>query len=222
MINILISLYLFGFCESAFADSQPINSCQISRKSCSHTQTEFEKEFLKLVDESFKKVEVLQQDQDFQTLVGELKNQIQSSLKSQQIPDKQRPGELYIFVSFSMGEKALLNLAREAKEFGGTIILRGFKDRSYKKTAQSLQKIIEKTGQCFFIDPELYTLFNIMTVPTYVFTKPLLPVAELRTSTPTHDRLQGHVSIRYALEAFAKSGDFQSQAKNMLEQREAK
>lgn len=204
--NLLILLYIIGFSETLSAAS-----CSISKKSCSHTNTEFETEILKLVKDSYKKVEALQQDQDFQTLVGELKNQTPPPLQSQRIP-----GELYIFVSFSMGEKALLNLAHEAKIFGATLILRGFKGGNYKKTAQALQKVIEKTGQGFLIDPELYTLFNITSVPTFILTKPFDVSPQERIATPLHDRLQGHVSIRYALETFAKSGEFQAQAQLML------
>jgi type-F conjugative transfer system pilin assembly protein TrbC len=218
--NLLILLYLCGFCESALADTQPINSCQISKKSCSDKNVSFENEILKLADDSIKKVETIRNDTEFQTLVGELQNRL--TISPLQSRDKLIPGELYIFVSFSMGERALLNLAKEAKEYGATLILRGFKERSYKKTALALQKIIEKTGQGFLIDPELYTLFNIISVPTYVLTKSLLPSAEIRTSTPTHDRLNGHVSIRYALETFAKSGNFQEDANLILKKSEAK
>ncbi|OJW46247.1 MAG: type-F conjugative transfer system pilin assembly protein TrbC [Alphaproteobacteria bacterium 41-28] len=125
-------------------------------------------------------------------------------------------GELYIFVSFSLGEKALLNLAMDAKRYGATLILRGFRERSYRKTINSLQKIIQKTGQGFIIDPELFTLFGITAVPTFILAKPFQLSASDRTQTPLHDRIQGHISAQYALETFAKGGDLKDEAKALL------
>ncbi|MBX9786234.1 MAG: type-F conjugative transfer system pilin assembly protein TrbC, partial [Alphaproteobacteria bacterium] len=141
------------------------------------------------------------------------------------------PGELTLFVSFSMGEKALLNLAHEAKIYGTTLVLRGFKDNSYAQTVKALQKIIQETGQGFIIDQELFSLFSVTAVPTYVLSRPFqLQTLELQTpesktfeshvsernQTPIHDRLQGHVSFQYALEAFAKEGDLQNEAQSLL------
>lgn len=125
-------------------------------------------------------------------------------------------GSLYIFVSFSLGEKALLNLAQDAKQFGATLVLRGFKGGSYAKTVQALDKVILKTGQGVIIDPELYSLFNITAVPTFILTKPFQLRPEIRSQTPIHDKLQGHVSTRYALEAFAKEGDIKDKAQALL------
>ncbi len=130
---------------------------------------------------------------------------------------------LYIFVSFSLSEKALLNLAQDAKRFGATLVLRGFRESSYTKTAQSLQKIITKTGLGVLIDPELYSLFHITAVPTYILAKPFSLQSQERTQTPIkwaplHDKLQGHVSVQYVLESFAKEGDLQQEARVFLHQ----
>lgn len=156
---------------------------------------------------------------------------------------RESTSHLYVFVSFSLGEKALLNLAHEARQQGATLILRGFKDGSYIKTAHALQKVIHQTGQGFLIDPELFTLFAVTAVPTIVFSKPipllssgqedtlrvgtlrvdtlrestLSPSPPLRGQTPFHDRLQGHVSLRYALERFANSGDLKEEAQLLLQ-----
>ena len=124
---------------------------------------------------------------------------------------------LYLFVSFSLGEKALLNLAQEAKRWNATLVLRGFIEGSYAKTAKALQNIIIKTGQGFIIDPELFSLFAVTAVPTYVLSYPFQLNAVERTQTPLHDRIRGHVSIHYALEQFAKSGDLKEEANSLLE-----
>ncbi|MBP9691879.1 MAG: type-F conjugative transfer system pilin assembly protein TrbC [Alphaproteobacteria bacterium] len=122
-------------------------------------------------------------------------------------------------MSFSLGEKALLNLAQETKGYGATLVLRGFIEGSYAKTVQALQNIILKTGQGFIIDPELFSLFFITAVPTYVLAKPFQLLAQTRDQTPLHDRLMGHVSISYALESFAQSGDLRDEAQALLDKR---
>lgn len=133
------------------------------------------------------------------------------------LPSKNQESQLYIFVSFSMGEKALLNLAQEAHAYGATLVLRGFKDNSYVKTAKALEKIILKAEQGVIIDPELYTLFSITAVPTFILSKSFQFNASERNQTPLHDKLQGHVSLKYALEIFAKAGDLKEEAQALLE-----
>jgi type-F conjugative transfer system pilin assembly protein TrbC len=202
-------------------------------------------EVQKLQEESLKKIETILNDKSFHDIVLGLngKNSCSTTKKCQLtvqpeshpslVPtDIDEAGDLYVFVSFSLGEKALLNLAREAKRYGVTLVLRGFKacphesgepgKINYKKTVQALQKIIQKTGQGFVIDPELFTLFSIQVIPTYVLTKPFQLRAEERTQTPIHDRMQGHVSTHYALETFAKEGDLKEEALSLLMTRETK
>jgi len=152
---------------------------------------------------------------------GQFENQVESSsdfnFSSSFEEENKSEGRFYIFVSFSMGEKALENLAHEAGRYGATLVLRGFKDGSYRKTAQALQKIITITGQGFIIDPELYSLFAITAVPTFVLTKPFSLTTIERTQTPLHDRLQGHVSAQYTLETFVNAGDLKEVAKAFLQ-----
>lgn len=193
-----------------------------------------------LIESSPKIVETIQEDKDFQSLLTESSKQRDGVLESKEFqdvvatfkasplpaqkplqssPNKSNHGELTLFVSFSLGEKALLNLAHEAKLYGATLVLRGFKDNSYAQTVKALQKIIQETGQGFIIDPELFSLFSIPAVPTCVLSKPFQLQAQTqeRTFTPFHDRLQGHVSLLYALEMFAKEGDLKEEANSILE-----
>lgn len=174
-----------------------------------------------LQQESLQRVEALQKDPAFQEIVAELQSNASQSQNTAVNSGAENQGNLsegslYIFVSFSMGGKALLNIAHEAKRFGVILVLRGFKDGSYLKTAQSLQNIILKTGQGLIIDPELYTLFNITAVPTFVLAKPFASQFHERIQTPIHDKLQGHVSVHDALETFEKEGDLQNEAQQLL------
>ena len=175
--------------------------------------------FKKLQADSLKKMEKLQNDPAFQEIVTELQsgNPLNTEVNSlSKTEGNLFDTSLYIFVSFSLGEKALLNFASDAKRFGATLVLRGFRDGSYAKTVQALQKIIRKAGQGVIIDPELYSLFTITAVPTFILAKPFTLNPTERTQTPIYDKLQGHVSARYALEIFAKEGDLKDVAQALL------
>ncbi len=174
-----------------------------------------DKDFQSFLTHSFEQRDAALEDLEFQGLVTDLR--VQAPLQTSQ--HKSKAGSLYIFVSFSLGEKALLNLAQHAKAYGATLALRGFIEGSYAKTVQALQNIILKTGEGFIIDPDLFSLFSITAVPTYVLAKPFQLAAQTRTQTPLHDRLMGHVSIAYALESFAKSGDLTEEAQTLLDKR---
>jgi conjugal transfer pilus assembly protein TrbC len=184
-----------------------------------------DKDFQSFLADSLRQKDAVLRDKGFEDFVTDLQAQAQAqaSLQAPQFQqstrDKATPGNLYIFLSFSLGEKALLNLANEAKPYGATFVLRGFIDGSYAKTVQALQNIIVKTGQGFIIDPELFSLFSVTVVPTYVLAKPFQLHAQTRTQSPLHDRLQGHVSVPYALETFAQSGDLTEEAQALLDKR---
>ncbi len=174
-----------------------------------------DKDFQSFLTEALQQKDAVLKDTEFQDFVTDLQTQMQESLPRPSQP-KGKPGDLYIFISFSLGEKALLNLANEVQPYGATLVLRGFIDGSYAKTVQALQNIIVKTGQGFIIDPELFSLFAVKAVPIYVLAKPFQLHAQTRTQSPLHDRLQGHVSVSYALEAFAQSGDLREEAQALL------
>lgn len=238
-INALICLLLLSFLPTSVYGACPAYESVQTQKYCRTSSVEpaRRKEFYQNSDlsasffthlekESLQKLEELQKDQEFQEIVKDLQKnsphpqntELNSGPEDQGILKEENLSEasLYIFVSFSMGEKALLNLANEAKRFGATLVLRGFREGSYLKTAQSLQNIIIKTGQGVIIDPELYTLFNVTAVPTFILTKPFTLNASERTQTPIHDKLQGHVTVHYALEVFAHEGDLKDEARALL------
>lgn len=233
--KLLILLYLFSSELHAACQESPLQrlSCRnefyqnlpIRDSGLSHIEKE-----------SFRKLEALQQSKEFQDIVlglqkpqsplledsKEKKCPIANDFCDQTSPSltktemKSEEASLYIFVSFSLGEKALLNLAQEAKQFGAILVLRGFREGSYRKTALALQQIIKKTGQGVIVDPELFSLFHITAVPTFVLTTPFQLHSQERIQTPIFDKLQGHVSTLYALESFVKAGDLAKRAKKLL------
>lgn len=210
-----------GICSRACPAGALGKSNEDSQNNFSHDHT-----LAQLEGISLQKIDTLRQDKEFQDIVSELQTKKQNAPNTsftlntalqEALPESPK-ANLYIFVSFSLGEKALLNLAYEAKQFEATFVLRGFKDGSYRKTAQALQNIITKTGQGVLIDPELFSLFNITAVPSFILAKPFQLFSPERAQTPIHDRLQGHVSVHYALEVFAKSGDLKGEAQKLLHQ----
>lgn len=215
ILILIIILLIGGEVQASSCRASP--SLELaSRKTCYQNSDLSDSFFTRLQQESLQKVETLQKDPAFQEIVAELHNNASKNSSAFKNPSDEAKGELYIFVSFSMGEKALLNLAHEAKRFGAILVLRGFKDGSYVKTAQALQNMITKTGQGVVIDPELYSLFNITAVPTFVLAKMFTLNSAERTQTPIHDKLQGHVSVHYSLETFANEGDLKDEARSLL------
>ncbi len=248
-LTLPLFLFLFNTLEAKAACSQalscpshlqegPLSEGSLSESSLKIVETlQKDKDFQSLLNESSQKRDTVLESKEFQDVVGALRASTlpaQKPLQSSQNPTgitRNTSAELSLFVSFSLGEKALLNLAIDAKLYGATLVLRGFKDGSYAQTVHALQKIIQETGQGFIIDPELFSLFSVTAVPTYVLSrsfqqtlesKTLEPQVFERTQTPIHDRLQGHVSLHYALDMFTKEGDLKEEANSLLENTQLK
>lgn len=233
---LIFPLFLLSFSSLGTACPQNNRSCSVSLQE--QLLTEQSSTEQSLTGDSLKIIEMMKSDKDFQSFLAtssqqrdvvlrdpEIQNFV-ATLQDQKLTQDPQPkhksvppnpaAELYLFVSFSLGEKALLNLAQEAKAYGATLILKGFIEGSYAKTVKALQAIIIKTGQGFSVDPELFTLFNVKAVPTYVLSKLFQLNALERNQTPMHDRIQGHISPQYALEKFAKEGNLQEEASSLL------
>ena len=122
--------------------------------------------------------------------------------------------DFLIFASFSLGEKNLENLIKLASNYNGAVILRGFKNGSFKETAAFLSKFsTDKEG--VLIDPNLFIEYEITKVPTFVLTKPCNEGLQASCKT-VFDKLTGMVSPRYALEKFSSSGELAREAKERL------
>ena len=169
--------------------------------------------FQDFMEEAKKKGEFLQQTEGFQRFVERVEEKLPQSLLGE-IQDGE--GDLFVFVSFSMGEKALLGVCREAKRYGATVVLRGFLGGSFKRTTLALAKIMEETGEGMIVDPHLFQLFRVQSVPTFVLSEAISIVFSERRMTPVFDQMVGMMSLRYALERFATEGDLSTTAKAVL------
>lgn len=82
---------------------------------------------------------------------------------------KVKPGanDFIIFVSFSMPKDTLERLARQARETGAVMVVRGFKNGSQMETKQAALEV-NKAGVPWEINPNLFKAFKVESVPTFV------------------------------------------------------
>ena len=99
-----------------------------------------------------------------------------------------------------MGETKLKKIIEEASIYGGVVVFRGFKDGDIKETMKFLTKVI-KEREGVIIDPELFKEYGIKRIPSYVLTRSCEGKVGCKK---VYDRLDGNVSVRFALEKFAK------------------
>lgn len=109
--------------------------------------------------------------------------------------------DLMVFVSLSMPEHALKALARQAKEAGAVMVLRGLKGGSWPETWEALAALNQGIGAEWIIHPEGFKQFKVAKVPSIV-------LADGRTASVMEDgcaeaasyaALAGDVSIEQAL-----------------------
>ena len=112
---------------------------------------------------------------------------------------------LHVFISFSMPKTLLKQYDNIAKKIGARLVLRGFKNNSFKETINYIQEISSQ-GIAIEVNPVLFQKFSINLVPSFVL-----------SDGDKFDKLVGNVSINYALERFSDSGDLAQNAKFYLE-----
>lgn len=116
--------------------------------------------------------------------------------------------QFMVFVSTSMPEQALKRIIADTSAAGGVVVFRGFPGNSGKAFIAALSKVVEKDQQfaSIGIDPRLFRAFDVTAVPTMVVSSSdFTPCDGLtcKTTPPPFDRIEGNVTVRYALESFA-------------------
>ncbi len=118
--------------------------------------------------------------------------------------DRQASG-LIVFVSLVLPRPTLERLVVDAERVNATLVLRGVRDRSVTKTAQTIAKLIGKRTVSWQIDPALFTRFEVRAVPTFVLIDPSKPVlvacSEGQCQQASYAKVAGDVSIGHALGA---------------------
>ena len=116
--------------------------------------------------------------------------------------------QFMVFVSTSMPEQALKRIIADTSAAGGVVVFRGFPGNSGKAFIAALSRVVEKDQQfaSIGIDPRLFRAFDVTAVPTMVVSSTdFTPCDGLtcKTTPPPFDRIEGNVTVRYALETFA-------------------
>jgi type-F conjugative transfer system pilin assembly protein TrbC len=128
--------------------------------------------------------------------------------KKKESGDTTKEVNLYIFVTLKMSEKNLRDLIREAKIYGGFVIIRGIRE-SLVETMTYLKRILKDDLDGVAIDPTLFREYEIRQVPSFV-------LEQIHGETKLFDKLEGNVTVRYALERFSKAGDIKEEASQLL------
>ena len=144
----------------------------------------------------------------------ENKDQLMRDLKAEAL--KPRP-RLQIFVSHSIPISLLKRYAREAIKYKGVLVLRGLPAGSFHKLSKLVSDISgdDAEGIAMQIDDEAFKAFNIKIVPTIVLSRSASIFSE-QVQGGAFDKVGGNVTIRYALELFAKEGDLKENARELL------
>ncbi len=127
---------------------------------------------------------------------------------------KPRPA-LQIFVSSSIPKQLLKNYALEAKNCGGVLVFNGLPGGSIHKLTDLIMEISSEDSAAMQIDDEAFAAFGVVSVPTIVLSKSA-PIFEGKTHAQHNDKVTGSITIKAALELFAKNGEMAMEARDLL------
>jgi len=105
--------------------------------------------------------------------------------------------ELYIFISFAMPKKLIEEYYKTSEQYNARLVLRGFKENSFRQTVNMLQEFLADSGAAIIIDPNLFEQYNITQVPSFVQTK----------DGKIFNKLTGAVSVAYVMDQFGQKAD---------------
>ena len=100
--------------------------------------------------------------------------------------------EIIVFVSFSMPKTSLLELSDQAGKYNAMLVLRGIYQNSFLKTKEKILEI-NKSGLRLNIDPQLFKIYNVKKVPTFIWLKNGHEIARLSGNVSlelVHEKLQ--------------------------------
>ncbi|KVP83401.1 conjugal transfer protein [Burkholderia ubonensis] len=127
--------------------------------------------------------------------------------------------QLLAFASLSMPAESLKRLIRDTARVGGVVMLRGFKDRSFKATAAAIQALGVDTS-AVQINPNAFKQYRVSAVPTVVLVKAdhVLDLDAEGCALPENfASISGDVTLPYSLREIARrSPAYRSLATRML------
>lgn len=116
-------------------------------------------------------------------------------------------GTLYVFVSMSMPKASMARVIADAEKTGAILVWRGLVGESFKDTFRVFRDLIGEHAVAMQIDPTKFERFNVATAPaTVLLLEPLQRCGDkCEEPPPRHYRVDGDVSLGYALEAIVRA-----------------
>jgi conjugal transfer pilus assembly protein TrbC len=155
------------------------------------------------------------------TAIGALPELSQLGRMPNRSTTKPRNGQmdLFVFVSASMPSSLLQDYARQAKQLGAILVLRGFVQEKQSTTRQFIESN-NRSGAEWMIHPEAFNLFQVQAVPAIVLADASAgSLLENGCAPPaTYAKISGDVTIYAALDFFKLHSEskFANQAKKLL------
>lgn len=121
--------------------------------------------------------------------------------------------DLMIFVSFSMPKTVIAELSKQAKQYGATMVMRGFAGDSMTKTGEIAQQA-NPGGATWQINPDAFKTFKVQSVPAIVLASAgAASILEEGCARPgSYVSLSGNQSLDVALQTIRRSSKIQSLA----------
>lgn len=149
-------------------------------------------------------------------------DRIASQYREMNHPTLPADENLLIFVSTSIPMQTLVKLGQQAKQAGAVLVLRGLPGglASGWTHAMAQLKPLAATGARVEINPDLFRLYSVTQVPTFMIAKlDRSRCATDSTGCAANLRLSGDVSLDYVLEKWADgSGSLAKVAQSHLNQ----
>jgi conjugal transfer pilus assembly protein TrbC len=131
---------------------------------------------------------------------------VQGAASNANTPGGDAP-QFMVFASLSMPPASLKQLIADTARAGGVVVFRGFPNNSAKEFVNRLGQVVHKDDMPNIgIDPRLFRAFNVQAVPTYVAVSSTFDLCagfHCQTKVPPYDRIEGNVTVDYALNTFA-------------------
>lgn len=125
----------------------------------------------------------------------------------------ERVYKLVVFASLSMPEGSLLKLGRDVKKAGGVIVLRGMKHgiagEDWARSVEAMKPLVQ-TGAEIQINPALFQLFEVRSVPTMIVSPTGVAdkgCTEGRCAAGQFATVVGDVSLDYAMDKLVDRKD---------------
>jgi conjugal transfer pilus assembly protein TrbC len=120
--------------------------------------------------------------------------------QAQPLEQKKNKTALYSFFSLGMPKGSIDRMILDSEKSGSVLVLRGFVDKSLKKTRDEVAKLVGDHHVEININPTLFKHFKIVSVPAVVIAKGECETCDTEPGEGSFIKLSGDVTLDYALD----------------------